>query len=112
MRRMCFYRGNQDSPLITEGGWILCGWHPDSQVSEWREPEKGFPPAERAETQSQCDLVLGRKPMDEYVLSRVTNRTVDKIGLLQHRSDSNISSDFIAIFLSLISSFCGQHLKI
>ena len=27
-------------------------------------------------------------------------------------SDSNISSDYIAIFLSLISSFCGQHLKI
>ena len=28
---------------------------------------------------------------------------------LKHRSDSNISSDYIVIFLSLISSFCGQH---
>ena len=31
---------------------------------------------------------------------------------LSHRSDSNKNSDYIAIFLSLISSFCGQHLKI
>ena len=29
-----------------------------------------------------------------------------------HRLDSNISFDYIAIFLSLISSFYGQHLKI
>ena len=31
---------------------------------------------------------------------------------LEHSSDSNISSDYIAIFLSLISSFYGQHFKI
>ena len=30
---------------------------------------------------------------------------------LTHRSDSNQGSDYIAIFLSLISGFSGQHLK-
>ena len=32
--------------------------------------------------------------------------------LLEHRLDSNITSDYIVFFLSLISSFYGQHLKI